>query len=79
MDSGEVRCECDATRHSATRGESEREGRDQREGEGGRTERERERQRERVWAPGTVVIVVNLTTVKAVTACPYRPVYAAES
>lgn len=30
-----------------------------------------------VWAP--VVIVVNLTTVKAVTACPYRPVYAIES
>lgn len=42
-----------------------------REGRGGR-------ESERVWAPGTVVIVVNLTTVKAVTACPYRPVYAAE-
>jgi len=42
-------------------------------------ERERDRERECVWAPGTVVIVVNLTTVKAVTACPYRPVYAAES
>lgn len=40
---------------------------------------ERERERTRVWVPGTVVIVVNLTTVKAVTACPYRPVYAAES
>lgn len=35
--------------------------------------------RERVWAPVTVVIVVNLTTVKAVTACPYKPVYAIES
>lgn len=30
-----------------------------------------ERESERVWAPVTVVIVVNLTTVKAVTACPY--------
>lgn len=35
--------------------------------------------RERVWAPVMVVIVVNLTTVKAVTACPYKPVYATES
>lgn len=35
--------------------------------------------RERVWAPVMVVIVVNLTTVKAVTACPYKPVYAIES
>lgn len=34
--------------------------------------------RERVWAPVMVVIVVNLTTVKAVTACPYEPVYATE-
>lgn len=43
--------------------------------------RERERDGEPcVWASGTtMVIAVNLTTVKAVTACLYRPVYTAES